>query len=143
VESKSISLVATHTELPIREFSWSPDSKWIAWTRGSNRGTVPHCPDPAGRRHHNRSHDGWYDANNPQFSDDGKWLTFASARDFNPIYSDTEWNHAYQNMERIYLLALAKDTPSPFAPKSDEVNLGKEADPESTAKPKEIHRRNR
>jgi tricorn protease len=81
--------------------------------------------------------DGWYDANNPQFSDDGKWLTFASARDFNPIYSDTEWNHAYQNMERIYLLALAKDTPSPFAPKSDEVNLGKEADPESTAKPKE------
>ncbi|HRE04674.1 MAG TPA: PDZ domain-containing protein [Opitutaceae bacterium] len=137
VESKSIFLVATHTESLIRDFSWSPDSKWIAWTRGSNRGTARILLTQLADGTTIEATDGWYDANNPQFSDDGKWLTFASARDFNPIYSDTEWNHAYQNMERIYLLALAKDTPSPFAPKSDEVNLGKEADPESTAKPKE------
>ncbi|MFO1446652.1 MAG: PDZ domain-containing protein [Opitutaceae bacterium] len=134
LETKTVTLVATHTESLIREFSWSPDSKWLAWTRGNNRGhskiVLSHLADGTTVD----VTDGWYEANNPQFSDDGKWLTFASARDFNPIYSDTEWNHAYQNMERIYLVALGKDTPSPFAPKSDEVAAEKEGD--SAASPK-------
>ena len=43
------------------------------------------------------------------------------SRDFNPIYGQTEFNHTYQDMARIYFVTLAKDTPSPFKPKSDEV----------------------
>src|SRR5207253_7571131 len=42
-------------------------------------------------------------------------------RDFSPTYSQTEWNHAYVDMQRIYLVTLAKATRHPFAPKSDEV----------------------
>lgn len=58
--------------------------------------------------------DSWYDSNSPTFSTDGKYLIFASSRDFNPIYSEIEWNFAYRNMEGIYMVMLDKKTPSPF-----------------------------
>jgi tricorn protease len=129
VESKKITSVATNPAGIIRDFAWSPDSQWITWTRD-------HLQTPSQVMLTRLTNgetvavtDGWYDANSPRFSDDGKWLTFASARDFNPIYSDTEWNHAYQNMERIYLVALAKSTASPFAPMSDEVAVASAAAP--------------
>ncbi len=57
-----------------------------------------------------------------RFSDDGKYLFFISARDFNPIYSQTEWNTAYNDMSKIYLVTLSADTKSPFAPENDMVN---------------------
>ncbi len=66
--------------------------------------------------------DGWFASFEPVFSADGKYLFFVSSRDFNPIFSRTEWNHAYQDMARIYLATLSKDTPHPFPPKSDEVD---------------------
>ncbi len=120
IETRAVTLVFENPESPFFQFDWSPDSKWIAWTE-ARRGALTKInlfsvesgtSIPAT--------DGWYASNNPAFSDDGKWLLFASARDFRPIYSDTEFNHAYQDMDRVYMLALAKDTVSPFAPKSDE-----------------------
>ena len=67
--------------------------------------------------------DGWYDSSHPIFSSDGRFVFFVSDRDFDPIYSRTEWNHAYQDMSRIYLVTLAKSTESPFKPQSDEVEV--------------------
>ena len=45
----------------------------------------------------------------PVFSTDGKYLIFSSERDFNPIYSQTEWNHAYNRMGGVYMAMLAND----------------------------------
>src|SRR5207237_1634129 len=64
--------------------------------------------------------EGRYAATSPAFSGDGKYLFFVSQRDFNPIYSATEWNHAYRDMARIYFVTLSKDTPSPFRPRSED-----------------------
>ncbi|MBR5101538.1 MAG: PDZ domain-containing protein, partial [Muribaculaceae bacterium] len=74
--------------------------------------------------------DRWYDSNAPAFSADGKYLIFASGRDFNPIYSEIEWNFAYTNLEGIYLVMLAADTPSPFLSSDDKVTVddGEKAD---------------
>src|SRR5262249_20476473 len=72
---------------------------------------------------------GWYTASSPEFSGDGKYLFFVSDRDFNPLFSKTEWNHAYQDMSRIYLVTLSKETRSPFEPKSDEVGDGPKVEP--------------
>jgi len=123
VDSKQVTSVATNPSGLIRDFAWSPDSQWITWTREHLQTPSQVMITHVAKGDTVAVTDGWYDANSPRFSDDGKWLTFASGRDFNPIYSDTEWNHAYQNMERIYLVALAKSTPSPFAPRSDEVSV--------------------
>ena len=51
---------------------------------------------------------------------------FVSNRNYSPRYSQTEWNHAYFDMENIYFVTLAKETKSPFAPKSDEVKIKKD-----------------
>ncbi len=135
VESKKVTPVATNPAGRIWDFAWSPDSRWITWTRNHPQTPSQVMLTRVADGETLEVTDRWYDANSPRFSDDGKWLTFASARDFNPIYSDTEWNHAYQNMERIYLVALAKSTPSPFAPTSDEVSVSSSSSGGKTTKP--------
>ncbi len=126
VTSKEIITIDENPDGPIMQYAWSPDSQWITWAR-NERGTLTKVMlHGLAEKKTIAVTDGWYDATAPAFSNDGKWLLFASARDYRPIYSDTEWNHAYKDMERVYLVALAKDTPSPFAPKSDEVAIAKD-----------------
>ncbi|MCD4737309.1 MAG: PDZ domain-containing protein, partial [Bacteroidales bacterium] len=67
--------------------------------------------------------DGWYASGDPAFSPCGKYLFFSSARDFNPIYSWTEWNHAYRDMQSIYFVTLQKDAENPLGPENDEVKI--------------------
>ncbi|MCB1127630.1 MAG: PDZ domain-containing protein, partial [Verrucomicrobiae bacterium] len=71
----------------------------------------------------------------PEFSSDGKYLFFTSDRTFNPLYGQTEWNHIYRDMQRIYLVTLAADTKSPFAPKNDEVKIETDSEGKKAAKP--------
>ncbi|HEY0864515.1 MAG TPA: PDZ domain-containing protein [Lacunisphaera sp.] len=126
VDTKAVTTVDENPDAPLSQYDWAPDSQWITWIR-QERGALPKVMlHGLANKQTITVDDGWYASSQPAFSDDGKWLLFASARDFRPIYSDTEWNHAYLDMERIYLVALAKDTASPFAPKSDEVALPKE-----------------
>jgi tricorn protease len=126
VTTKEVTLVDENPDAPFSQFTWAPDSQWITWTR-NERGTLAKIMlYGLAEKKTLAVTDGWYEASAPAFSQDGKWLLFASARDYRPFYSDTEWNHAYKDMERIYLVALAKDTPSPFAPKSDEVVIAKD-----------------
>src|SRR6202043_3296524 len=65
--------------------------------------------------------DPWYGSYGPAFSGDGKYLFFISNRDFNPTYGETEFEFTYKDMARVYLVTLARDTPSPFKPRDDEV----------------------
>ena len=107
----------------IRDYTWSPDSRWIAFTvpynKTVNKIMIYDLED--GSVH--QVTDNWYSASGPAFDPDGKYLYFTSSRDFNPIYSRTEWNHAYRDMDGLYLVTLQKDTPSPFAPENDEVDV--------------------
>jgi len=125
VDSRKIVEVASATRFEIRDYAWSPDSRWIAYTRpeelGMSKVYLTRLQDGATVA----VTDGWYESYQPEFSADGKYLFLISNRDFNPIYSQTEWNHAYQDMARIYLVTLAKETPSPLAPQSDEVEIKK------------------
>jgi tricorn protease len=120
IETKKVTLVDQARAWEIRDFAWSPDSKWVAFGR-QEVDTLP--------RVHLYSlatgmttpvTDGWYSADTPAFSADGKYLFFVSARDFNPIYSSTEWNHAYRDMQRVYFVTLAKGTPDPLRPRLDD-----------------------
>jgi len=126
VASKTITTVAENPDAPIQQYAWAPDSQWVTYVK-QERGTLAKIMLYGLAAQQTLAvTDGSYDCSHPNFSDDGKWLLFASARDYRPIYSDTEWNHAYLDMERIYMVALAKDTTSPFAPKSDEVAIAKD-----------------
>lgn len=133
VESKAVSLVAKSEAWEIRDFAWSPDSQWLAFTRPEVRRFANICLYGLVGKETVQVTDGWFDVGGPEFSSDGKYLFFTSQRSFTPTYGQTEWNHVYNDMERIYLVTLAQETKSPFAPKSDEVKL-KDAKSEGPAK---------
>lgn len=126
VETKKITEVFQSPVFEMRDFAWSPDSKWLAYTRPEEEGFPKVYLYNLESAQHTPVTDGWYRASQPTFSGDGKYLFFVSDRDFSPIYSQTEWNHAYQNMQRVYFVTLAKATANPFAPKNDEAAMPKE-----------------
>ncbi len=136
VSTGQVKQVAASTRWEIKDYAWSPDSKWLAYARPEEEGMEKVYLYSVADDKALEVTDGWYTSRRPEFSGDGKYLFFVSERDFNPIYSGTEWNHAYADMARIYLVTLAKDTPSPFKPKSDEVSPGKEKEKDE-AKDKE------
>lgn len=126
ISTKKITLVKKSAISELRDFGWSPDSKWIAYAESAdNKLNIINLYNLESKKVFPVT-DNWYDSGNPSFSPDGKYLYFVSARDFNPIYSATEWNHSYSSMERLYLVTLAKNTPSPFAPENDVVKISDE-----------------
>lgn len=130
IDSREITVVEENPTLFAGQYGWSPDSKWITWVSPENRSYPKVKLYSVDTKETLEVTDGWFNVSNPSFSNDGKWLLFASGRDFTPTYGVTEFNHIYRNWERIYMVALAKDTASPFAPKSDEVGQddGKKAE---------------
>jgi len=131
VKTGKITIVDKSQKGPGYDASWSPDSKWITFARPDIDFTVIRIYNLETAKSTEIT-DSWYYSGNPVFSRDGKYLFFVSERDFNPIYSETEFNHAYVDMNRIYLVTLSKDTPSPFAPVDDQV---KEPEPEVKTPP--------
>ncbi|MEA3444086.1 MAG: PDZ domain-containing protein, partial [Bacteroidota bacterium] len=135
IKSKKVTQVYKSKIWEIRSYNWSPDSKWITFSKqAKNRMSIVSIYELATKKITDVT-DNWYNSSQPSYSSDGKYLFFTSNRDFNPIYSATEWNHAYRDMSKIYFVTLAKDTPSPFAPENDEVEI--KSDDEDKAKKKD------
>ncbi len=112
----------------IRDEVWSPDSRWVAYSQEEADGLGRVYLYSVEQDKTFAVTDPWYGSFGPAFSGDGKYLFFISNRDFNPVYGDLEFNYTYRDMARLYFVTLAKDTPSPFKPKSDEVEQKKVAE---------------
>lgn len=123
IDSKSVTKIAESKVFEYDDYTWSPDSKWIAYTNPENDQQNIIKLYSLEKNETIEATEGWYESNSPTFSSDGKFLFFVSARTFAPTYGQTEFNHIYQDMSKIYFIALSKETKSPFAPKSDEVKL--------------------
>ncbi|MCK6543750.1 PDZ domain-containing protein [bacterium] len=136
VATKNVTEVDQATFWEFSEYTWSPDSKWIAYTRPEDAGMSRVMLYSLDQKKSTEITDGWYESGSPAFSHDGKYLIFGSNRDFNPVYSWTEWNHSYQDMTRIYMVTLSKETDSPFKPKNDEVEIKKDDQPKADDKAK-------
>ncbi len=125
VDTKKVIQVDQSDEAPWYSYDWSPDSRWITYAKAEKGMTKIRLYNLANQKSYELT-DGWYNSTSPSFSTDGKYIVFTSARDFHPLYSQVEWNYAYENMSRIYLITLAKSTPSPFAPENDVVKVSPE-----------------
>ncbi len=136
IATREVKTVAQSLVWEYSDFEWSPDSRWIVYAdQMPNNFSMVRLYDTQTGNTYNVT-DEWYSSSNPVFSADGKYLLFSSERDFNPIYGQTEWNHVYLNMSRIYLVLLAKATPNPLAPKNDEVMMEEAPAPEENGKKK-------
>ncbi|MCD4725844.1 MAG: PDZ domain-containing protein [Bacteroidales bacterium] len=134
IESGKVTQIEQAKDWEMRNYNWSPDSRWITYTLPSNRSVTKVYVYNLETANKQAVTDDWYDCGSAVFSDDGKYLFFTSNRDFNPIYSRTEWNHAYRDMSRIYFITLKKDIPNPFEPENDEVTVKEEKKEEGDEK---------
>lgn len=134
-DSGEKTLVVHSEDFEITDYTWAPDSKWIAYTR----------PGKARRFSTIRLHnietgqnlavtDEWYNSSQPVFSPDGQRLYFVSQRDFSPIYSHTEWNHAYVDMSKPYIVTLSDSADSYFMLENDEVRIDTESEDKKSEK---------
>ncbi len=116
IKTKKITDVDKSDTWEISSFNWSPDGRYITYVlpEREHYGRIFIYDTKTAKKY--PVTEGWYMASAPNFSFDGKYLLFASARDFSPTYSDVEWNAIYKDMERVYLVLLNKNVKNPFAP---------------------------
>jgi len=124
VVSREITTVVTDTRTRIHDYNWSPDSRWLVYTRNADQTYIStiylYSPE---NNQSSRVSNGVTNDYNPVFSPDGRYLYFLSDRNYNAALGGYEFDFVYNGMTGIYIMLLAEDTPSPFAPVSDEVDL--------------------
>lgn len=125
VQSKQVTLVDQDKTGEYESYDWSPDSHWITFARPEENGLPRVYLYSLAQKQVFPVTDEWYGSSRSTFSDDGRFLLFISARDFKPTFGEIEFSEVYRNMERIYLVPLAKDTENPLGPRSDEVGKKK------------------
>ncbi len=134
VTTKTVTQVDQDKWGEIEIFNWSPDSQWIGWGRPEENGLPRVNLYSLANKQQTAVTDNWYGSGEPIFSDDGKYLLLSSARDFKPSFGDEEFANIYRDMERVYLVTLAKETENPLAPKSDEVGKAEQKREKEKAK---------
>jgi tricorn protease len=136
INTKKITVVDTPVFTEIGDYSFSPDSKWITYTKeNSNRQSSIWVYNIASSKNTQLTNYTFQD-NNPVFSKCGHYIFFTSNRDFNLAFSSFEFDYLYNNATRIYALPLTDKAPRLFQPKEDEES-GKEKDNNVEDKKKE------
>jgi tricorn protease len=110
----------------ILNYSWSPDSKWLAYDKNAeNFLSFANLYSLADRKITLVT----FSMTNsfaPVFDPEGKYLYFLSDRDFNEVLGNVDFEFANPKTTRIYIVTLQKDEPSPFPALSDEAQVKKE-----------------
>ncbi|HEX2832335.1 MAG TPA: PDZ domain-containing protein [Thermoanaerobaculia bacterium] len=120
----------------ITHYRWSPDSRWIAYTKVNNvQFSSIYVYNVAGAKV-SRLTSGRTDDTEPVFDPKGRYLYFTSNRDFNLTFSGWEFNYVYTDPERVYVGILSNDGPALFLPQSDEEKALLPAAPEKKDDPK-------
>lgn len=125
VESGRITVVDTPTSDEIRSYEFSPDSRWIVYTKNgpNGQGAIWVFNIETGKPR--QLTDGTFSDRGPVFSKCGNYIFFISNRDFNLDFSSFEFTYLYNKASRIYALALRKDSPKLFEPKETTESAGK------------------
>lgn len=120
--------------------SWSPDSRWLAYSKmlkSWTHGVFVHSVEEAKNY---QVTDGMSDALHARFDRSGKYLFFTASTDIGPTNGGLDMSaFPLRPTRSVYAVVLKKDQPSPLAPESDEEKVGEEKPAESKdgEKPKE------
>lgn len=116
----------------IRNYAWSPDSKWLTYDKNLDSGyAVVYLYSLADRKVTavtstlNNSYAAVFDPGK-------RYLYFLSDRDYNEVLGNIDFEFANPKTTRVYVVTLTADEPSPFPALSDEVKV-KTEEPEAAA----------
>ncbi|MGB5846855.1 MAG: hypothetical protein WBH40_00115, partial [Ignavibacteriaceae bacterium] len=120
VESGKV-VEADHSDYnDIRDFQWSPDSKWLTYSKGSDSRMSSIWVYTLDKNEATQLTSDFTDEFNPVFGTEGNYIYFLSNRDFNLQFSAWEFNYVYTKPTRIYAAPLNSSVPALFQPKSDD-----------------------
>ncbi len=123
---KSVVKVAHNKAGAPRDFMWSPDSAYLAYTLTNDNLFDSIWIWSSADKQQRRVTNEMFNAENPAWDPDGSYLFFLSDREYAPVISSAEFNYATGRSTFMYALALQKDGKNPFGPESDEVQIAGE-----------------
>lgn len=105
---------------PIEAVSWSPDGKWMTYTRllKNYLNAVFLYSLETGKSH--QVTDGMSDARFATFDKSGKYIFFTASTDIGPSVGAGMSTINRPVTRSVYVVVLSKDDPSPLAPESDD-----------------------
>lgn len=121
IESKKPVLVDTATVWEIEEYTWSPDSKWIAYTKQVENLFPSIFLYSLDTKKSTQATRALERCASPVFDPEGKYLYMLTDRDLHPTLGNFETDYVLNNVTRPAAITLTADEASPFAPQSDEV----------------------
>ncbi len=122
---------------PIHDFAWSPDSRYIAYSKMDEDLVVKVYVYSLDTGNIHCVSSGLFNDFGPVFTKDGKHLLFVSNRRFDPTLCDFEWEMVYKNVAGVYSVTLEKDG-APLLPfESDEEAVEDDGDSDENDKDKE------
>ncbi len=119
-----------HGALSNFSFSWSSDSKWIAYSKdNANYNRSIHLYDTEAKRGHKVTGE-FYNDYSPSFDPDNNYLFFLTNRNISPVYSDLDNTFIYPNSTMLAAVPLTQKSEHLLKPKNDEVEIKKEEEKE-------------
>lgn len=131
---KSVVEVADDPRGQIRDYTWSPDSSFLAFSMADTPTARSIFIWSAAENRSRRVTSEVFNETSPAWDPDGNYLFYLSTREFQPLISGIEFNFATTRDTSVFALALRKDVKHPFPPESDEVTIEGEKKPESQKK---------
>jgi tricorn protease len=121
----------------INNYTWSPDSKWIAYDKQLQTGlSVVYLYSTVDKKITAVTGD-LVNSIAATFDPEGNYLYFLSDRDYNEVLGNYDFEFANPKTTRPYLVTLHADAPSPFPALSDETAVKREEPaPEASASDK-------
>jgi len=120
VDDKKPVLVDKSDYGDIRDATWSPDSRWLTYSKPHRRGANDVFLYSLETKKPAQVSTGFYNDNNPVFDQNGKYLYFISTRFFYPSVGQLDQRYNYYSTDGIFAVTLKSDEESPFKPQSDE-----------------------
>ncbi len=120
IESGAVNEVGTSPHGEAVTPAWSPDGRFLVWSQPTGPEGSPHqlMVSAEGAAAESLT-SGRFNDFDPNFSVDGLYLAFLSARTFDPAYDEHVFDMGFSAVVRPYLAPLDPAEPAPFGPSLD------------------------
>ena len=137
IKTNNITYVDKGRRFDITDYDWSPDSKWIVYTKYSdNTQDAVWVYSLDKEKTFQLTNDMFIDFS-PVFSTCGKYIFFLSDRSFNLNFSSSEFDYVFRESTNIYAVPLTEAVLPLFKDKNDQEEVKKEKAEKETKSKKE------